>query len=402
MRKGNSSDGILVFDRYYTRKPISALLILQRVLFCAGLSAVAMLYVFSQFGLAVSLGAIGAASAVSAAVFLLLFTFFGRRFTAPAIAVIAAAIIFFNFEQFWLRFSYFVDEAMLLVEGRFLFPRGYLLHPEAELTPLNPLYSEGVLLGSVLLCILYSLLCALTMKRRIRVFPALIGFVVLCVPRLLSETLEMNLWFVFAALLVAAAAAVELNYKNGLAVTRAGSSTYKTQVREEERSFNRNARKAPFLKRIGMKASFYSKYATSGVCCIVIFALAFTVGMNTFGQGSSIDYVSIYESIFKADNTISDSESQGSDKVSDYFSSPDKLENSLNVTSPGKGDQSIIRVSFTGDKNIYLRGDIGIRFSGTSWTTPIQENEIWLASGLDGRYRPAEATVLRAVLDALM
>lgn len=402
MRKSNFSEGILVFDRYYTRKPNAAMLIILRVIFCSCLSASAMLFVFSQFGFSVSLAFIGVFTAISTAVLLSLFTFLGRRFTVPAIGIIAALIIFFNFEEFWLRFSFFVDEAMLLVDGRFLFPKRYLLHDIELLSTQNALYNDGMLLGCGILCSLYSLLCAFSMKRRIRTLPALIGFIALCVPTLLSEIFEFNLWFVPIALFFAAAAAVELNYKNGLAVTRKGTAAYRSQVREEERSFNKTTNKAPLFKRIGMRASFYSKYTTSGVCCLVIFALAFMIGSGIFQEGDSIDYKELYNQLFVADNIDIDPDGETPrDIVSDYFSSPDNEINSLNITNPGKGDRSIIKVSFTGNNNIYLRGDIGIDFDGTGWTTPVEKASDWLNSDISDSYRPAEIHILKALADAL-
>lgn len=402
MRKNHSSEGILVFDRYYTKKPNAALLVLQRILFCGFLSASAMLFVFSQFGFPVSLVYIGLLSGFSAAVFLLISTFIGRRFTALGIGVITSFIIYFNFEEFWKRFSFFVDEAMLLVDGRFLFPKGYLLHDINSLNIDNANYGEGMLLGCGILCCLYGLLCAFSLKRRIHTLPALVGFIALCVPRLLAECFEFNLWFVPAALFFAAAAAIELNYRNGLAVTRNGSSAYRMQVRGEERNFNKAAKKAPFLKRIGMRASFYSKYATSGVCCVAVFALAFAIGAGIFQEGSSIDYTELYNTIFVQDSADGIGDGDASDDVvSDYFSSPGNDTSDLNITSPGKGDKSIIKVAFTGDNNIYLRGDIGVDFTGTGWTTPVESTSQWNGSEVWECYRPAEILVLRAVLDAL-
>lgn len=396
MKKNVSSDGILVFDRYYTKKPVPALLIARRAVFCALLSAAAMCFVFSQFAFqSVSLAFVAAVSALSAAVLLLLFTFFGRRFVVPALAGVGIILTFLNYRAIWQRIQYFVDEAMLLVDGRFLFPRGYLLHDEALLTPDNPFYADGMLLGSALICVLYSFLCAFSMKRRVRVMPPLLGFIVLCVPRLLSETLEFNLWFAAAALMLAAAAAAELNYRSGLAVTTRGGEVYRVQVREEERGFNTAVSKAKLLKRMAMRASYYSKYATSGALCAAIFAAALAVAANIFPQGSSLDYTQLYDMLFAA--------SGGSDSgtVSDYLTENTEDSGNLNITNPGKGDRSIIRVSYTGDSDIYLRGDIGVNFLGTGWTTPASDSELWESSGLAAAYRPAEPQVMNIILNAL-
>ncbi len=402
MRKSNFSDGILVFDRYYTKKPNAAMLVLKRVLFCSCLSASAMLFVFSQFGFSVSYAFIGIIAALSAAVFLLMFTLLGRRYVLPCACIITALIIYFNFEEFWLRFSYFVDEAMLLVDGRFLFPKGYILHDMEQLTQDNALYNEGMLIGCGILCVLYGVLCAFSMKRRIHTIAPLLGFLALCIPRLLSETFEFNIWFIPPALLFAAAAAIELNYRNGLAVTRSGGAAYRTQVRGEEQTFNKTTKRSPLLKRIGMRASFYSKYTTSGACCLVIFAIAFMIASGVFSEGSSISYSDLYNTLFVSDSVDKDLDSGTSDDiVSDYFSSVDDDITELNVTAPGKGEQSIIKVSFTGENDIYLRGDFGIDFTGTGWTTSPECPESWENSGIAQSYRPAEIHILNALVEAL-
>lgn len=395
MKKNISSDGILVFDRYYTKKPIPALLIARRAVFCGLLSAATMCFVFSQFAFqSVPLGFVAVVSALSAAALFLLFTVFGRRFVVPVLLGAGAVFAFVYHDALWQRFQFFVDEAMLLVDGRFLFPRGYLLHDAALLTADNPLYADGMLLGSALICVLYSFLCAFSMKRRVRVMPPLLGFIALCVPRLLSETLEFNLWFAAAALMLAAAAAAEINYRSGLAVTTRGEN-YRAQVREEERGFNAAVSKAKLPKRVAMRASYYSKYAASGVLCAVIFAAALVVSAKIFPQGSSLDYTQLYDMLFAA--------SGGSDSgvVSDYLTEHTEDSGSLNITTPGKGDKSIIKVSYTGDSDIYLRGDIGVNFLGTGWTTPASDNELWESSGLVAAYRPAEPQVMNIILNAL-
>jgi len=399
MNKRKRSDGILVFDRYYSRKPKAFALIIQRILFCSALSAVSMLYIFSQFEMQISLFFVGGITALFTALLSVLFVFLGRRYVIPALVLIFAPIIYFNFDDFWLRFSYFVDEAMLLVDGRILHPKPFLIHSEYLLTASNPLYSEGVALGGFILCALYAMLCAGSMKKRVRTFPALAGFMVLWIPSLFAEKLEINIWFVFASILFAAAAAIELNYKDGLAVTGAGAVSYKQQIKEEERSFLKATGKAKLFKRIGMRFSFYSKYFASGIFCAAIFGVCFIVGMSVFGERSCIDYSSFYE-LFTPDAEHGDDTDNSGNVTGDFFTTPSKPSDSLNITSPGRGNESIIKVTFTGDKNIYLRGDIGVNFTGTGWTTPINSKR-WNYSSLKDTYRPAEAHVMSAVLSAL-
>ena len=400
MGKNHPSDGILVFDRYYGRKPIPVLLALGRVLFCGAFSASVMLYIFSQYEMSVPLLNIGLYAGISAALLSVLFIFVKRRFAIPALTIIGGLLIWQGFEDFWDKISYFVDEAMLLVEGRFLFPRGYLIHDPIQLSSFNPDYRDGMLLGSFILCFLYGLLVAASMARRIRPLPATLGAIILCVPMLLSERLELDMWLLPVVLFVAAAVSIAINYRDGLAVMRNGGSSYRAQLSEEDKQFIRTTENAGFFKRIGMRLSHYSKYATSGFYCAAVFAMVYCIAINIFNEGSSIDYSKIYTMLTdlgEVSDTSTD-EAETDSSVSDYFASPDDEEQKLNITSPGRGNSEVLSVTFTGDKDIYLRGDIGVDFKNNFWTSPVGDNEYWKRQFLADKYRPAELLITEALM----
>ncbi len=396
MKKNHPSDGILVFDRYYGRKPVPALLALGRAAFCGLVSASAMLYIFSQYELDVPLLNIGFYAGIPAVLLYALFLFVKRRYAVPLLLAAAGALVWLRFDSFWERFSYFVDEAMLLVEGRFLFPRPYLLHPPLTLDTNNPDYRSGILLGSFILCGMFALLCAASMARRVHTVPVVAGFALLCVPKLLSEELEMNMWLLPFVLLVAASVSIELNYRDGIAVTRSDGSNYRMQVREEEKKFLTKTADASLLKRTGMRLSYYSKYATTGLYCAAVFALVFCISCNVFSEGESIDYREIYSAITDFGDDPDGGENADS-SVSDYFTSADDEHGRLNIASPGSGDEEILRVTFTGEENIYLRGDIGVDFVDNSWTSHINEDPDWADTTLPQRYRPVELLIMEAL-----
>ncbi len=405
MKKRNYSDGVLVFDRYYGRKPVTAILVAERVFFCIALSVFSMLFIVTEYDFSVPLWYVGVVSGLCAVLFSIVFVFVRRMIAIPILIIGAASFIFLNFEEFWRRFSYFVDEAMLLVEGRFLFPRQYLIHNDRYLANDNIMYKDGMLLGCFILCAFYALLCSASCKKRIRCVPALIGFIALCVPRILSETFEFNVWLVPVIILFAGAAAIGMVYRNGLAVVHTGSGIYRRQVRSDENAFAVNIKNAGFFKKISMRFSYFSKYVTSGAYSAVIFAVCLGIGLSVFGEGKSIDYSPLYDFItgFGEDVGIVDSSPFESGPVSDYFTSADndKRGEGLDIISPGSGETEIVRVTFRGDDPIYLRGDIGVNFTGDGWTTHLTDRSRWLNSGLDDCFRPCEPKVMKTLLRAL-
>ncbi|MGN1119690.1 MAG: transglutaminase family protein, partial [Oscillospiraceae bacterium] len=188
----------------------------------------------------------------------------------------------------------------------------------------------------------------------------------------------------------------------GLAVT--GSGGGRRAVNLAERSFRNNSARAEYPKRVEMRTVHYSKFLSVGVCAAAIFAVSATVASLVFGKGSSIDYTAAYNLIMSIGDESGITASPFEEgPVSEYFTRPksDEYANKLNITSPGTGEQEIIRVSYTGSSPIYLRGDIGIDFLGNSWSSPVNsEPPLWSDSLLKERYRPCEARVIHALLEA--
>lgn len=401
MRTKELSGGVLIYDRYYTAKPRAVLLTLKKMLICCALAVFSMMYIFVEYGFEVELPLMALVTAAFSVGFSLLFVFVKKRFAIPAMLFVAGLYVWRSYKELWQTFSYFVDEAMLLTEGRFLYPRQYLFHDIERLTPYNPFYNEGMMMGCCLLCGLYALVCAASMSKRPRVMPPLLTFTALCVPTAIAETLEFNVWLLPALAAFAGVAAISAGYSGGLAM----SSSSRKNASKEEKSFRQKVESADYLKRVSMSASFYSKYFAMAMYCAALFAVSAGVSSAVFGAGSSIDYTGVYEFIMnigEESGVVVSPFEQG--PAADFFTDPRRPEtdNELNITSPGIGEQDIIRVSYTGDKPIYLRGDIGIRFTGNSWTSPVKTVPMdWHGFGLEKNYRPCEMRVAHSLMTTL-
>ncbi len=403
MTKDIFSDGVLVYDRYYCSRPNTPLLIIKRIILAAAFCACSMLFILTEYGFPVSLPVMGGVCAGSCAVFSVLFLFVKKRFAIPGIILISAALIWYELDALAERLSYFADACMLLVEGRFLYPRRFLFHRGEVLDASNPAYVDGVVLGTLLLCLLYSLIISACFSGRLVPLPAALMFTALCVPMLISERLEFSLWLVPALAALAAAFAIRKNYSGGLAVKHSGSSDYRRRIKHEERTFIRHVSGAPYIKRLEMMCNYRYKYFSTGVYCAVLVAASVMIGSAVVPEGGSIDYTSVYEFITSlgSDSGINQSPFEEG-AASEYFTQGGQEEkDTLNIISPGRGEREIIRVTYTGDRPVYLRGDIGIDFNGASWSTAVSsEPELWSSSGLKDNYRPCEGRVISALLSA--
>lgn len=405
MSKRNAPCGVLVYDRYYGEKPKAPLLVLKKLLWCCAFAVCGMMFLLTEYELPVRLWLMGAVCAAAAAGFSLVFAFVRRGIALPVIAAGAAWAAFTCSDEARARLAYFADAIMQSARGRFFDPQGLLFNDPQLLTELNADYVGGVELGCGLMCVLFALVCAAAFARKPSFVPPVCCLIVMAVPLFAAERLEFNAWLLPFAALAAAAAAVNVCFRGGLAPVRGGGADYRRAAAFEEREFRRGMARADYPRRVSMTAVYYSKYFSVGMYCAALFGCAGLVASAAFGRGSSIDYSAVYEFVtgLGGEQGITASPFDGG-TLSEYFTTPhgDGSESSLNVVSPGTGDEEILRVSVSGSAPVYLRGDIGMDFTGTAWTSPVNnEPKAWRSGDklrLDRDYRPCEARVIHSML----
>lgn len=403
MTKNIYSDGVLVYDRYYCSKPHTPLLVINRILLAVTYCVCSMLFILSEYGFPVDLPLMAAVCAAVCGGLSALFVFVKKRYAIPALILTAGVIVWQTFEPLVQRLSYFADGCMLLVEGRFLYPRRFLFHSGEVLDAGNAEYIAGLTLGTVLLCIVYSVISASLFSGKSVPFPAMLLTILLCVPVLISERLEFSVWLIPALAAFSGLCAIRRCYSGGLAMKHCATGDYRRRLYREEKTFMQRTATAPFFKRLEMRCNFYSKYFSVGMYCAALVAVCLIAGASVIPEGGSIDYSGIYEFISNLGSESGVSQSPFEEgTASEYFSkNNDQQHDRLNIISPGRGEREILRVNYTGDRPLYLRGDIGIDFNGTSWTTAVgEEPELWRSSGLKDNYRPCESRVIAALLSA--
>lgn len=396
------SDGVLVYDRFYCRRPVTPLLVIKRILMAAAFCVCSMMFILSGWEFPVSLPVMAAVCGGSCVLFSVLFVFVKKRWVIPGLAAASGLFVWLNFDSLIRKLSYFADACMLLVEGRFLYPRRFLFNRNETLDSSNLDFVGGVVLGTVILCVLYGLVVAACTSGKLKLLAPTLIFIGLCVPMLISENLEFSLWLVPAVAFLAGLFAIRKNYSGGLAIKHTSSSDYRRRMKHEERSFLKHISSAPLMKRTEMRCNYYSKYFSSGMYCAALVAVSMLVGAAIIPVGGSVDYTSVYEFFANLGQSATGEQSPFDDgSASEFFSHSGDKQEVLNVISPGRGEREMLRVQYTGDRPFYLRGDIGVDFTGQAWTTVVgSEPESWASTGLKDTYRPCENRVISALITA--
>ena len=398
MKTKKQSGTVLVYDRYYSKKPSAILQTLKKSLFCTALCVCAALFLIVEYNMPVNLWASSGICALFGVFFCTVFSLVKKKIAIPTFVFFAGIIIFFNRESLWERVSYFTDLIILRMNGIVFYTEKFTFHTDAQLQGTFPPCADGVMLGVCAFVCIFSMITAATFFRKPVVYPSVILFILLCVPVAVAGNFEFNFWIIPALALYAGAISLTKTYSEGVAIKKGFFGTFRSDTRKEERDFRNKAAKTTFVKRARMNGIFYSKYLSSACWAAALFTAAALIANSFAPVKEGFDYSEFYNLLNNLGQSSGITSPFENGPVSEYFSSYGTGANSsLNIISPGKSNQEILRVSSPSGE-VYLRGDIGIDFTGTTWTSPIKhESDLWKNSRLSDVYRPAEMRILETM-----
>ncbi len=399
------SDSVLVFDRYYSSKPRTILLILKRILLCCGIVLCSMMFLLAEYRLPVSSTAVVIQSIAFSAGFSVLFVFVKKRFAIPAVVGLGLVITAFVHEEFAEKMSYFSDAMLLVMDGRFVPGKVLVDHLLEQLTASNYMYCEGAELGMGLIIFLFSMLTAACMFSKPHILPSLAAWIVLWIPVMFSEKLTFSAWCIPAFALYMGAAVHSELYSQGLVLCSSVNGSYNDAVTSSESQFKKSLKKEPYLKQVGMRSTYYSKFLSAVTYTAAVFT-AVGVAAACVTPNGGIDYTEFYDFIINLKDNSPFNKPFEDGEASDWFTDAEEnyaaQPHSLSITSPGRGNQKLLSVVNDGNAVVYLRGDIGIDFEGNNWTSPVNEEpESWKKSELSLFYRPVELSVLNTLQQML-
>lgn len=398
MKNKRISDVVLVYDRYYTKKPNPVALVAKRVGLCSVMALCAMMFVLSEYALPVNLLVCGVLSVVFTAGFSALFVFIRKRFAIPGMLIIFGLVVWLTYKSFWESFSYFLDAICMIMDGRFIDGRILINHSIYELTAGNELFTKGVMFGTVLMIALFSMITAAGMFPKPHALPSFLCWIALWVPLFISERFTFNLWIIPSLAVYMGAFAVAIAYREGLALKSGKNGAYRSSASMNESNFKNSLARMPYAKRVGMMSTHYSKYFSLTVYAVSIFTVIGILSSVFLSGTEGFDYTKFYDFVVSIGENSIVNPPFDRGPMDSYFTSY-KTSPDLGITSPGNSEMEVLRVVNSGSSPVYLRGDYGISFYGNHWTSPVN-NEPYSWKPLKDSYRPAEAIVLQRLLQS--
>lgn len=398
MKTKKQSGTVLVYDRYYGKKPSAIVQTLKKSLYCTALCVCASLFLINEYKMPVNMWAAAGICSLFCLFFCAVFSVVKKKIAIPVFAFFSSIVIFFNHASLWERISYFTDLIIMRMNGVMFYTEKFTFHTPSQLLETYPPCADGVLLGVCSFLCIFSVITAACMFRKPFIYPSFILFILLNAPVAVAGNFEFNFWIIPAAALYIGAISLTKTYSEGAAIKKGFFGSFRSDTRKEEREFRNRAAKAAFLKRAQMNGIFYSKYLASACWAAALFTACALIANSFAPVKEGFDYSDFYNFLNNIGQNSGISSPFEAGPVSEYFSSYGTGANSsLNIISPGKSNQEILRVTSPSGE-IYLRGDIGIDFTGASWTSPIKhEPKLWKNTRLSEKYRPAEMRILQTM-----
>lgn len=389
MSKIKKDEFVLVFDRYFSNKPNTAALFLKKWVYCCAECICMLFCLFGVYNIPLNpwIGVI--LCAVFTALFSALFSVVKKRYAIPAITAFGAAALWVFREEFWVKFTYFIDAVFRAISGIVFSMKQYLWHKN-----LSENVESEIFFTEVIIIFVFAVICAGSMFRKPTGIAPVVTFAVLLLPMIIAMNIKFNLWFIPTMALFVGGIAFSNPHLNGI-ITRGGKySGCRDALKRENRSFDENTKNLTIIQRAHASSVNYTKYFSAAISAAAIFAAAGILGAAILPKNAKINYKSVvrfFESfaIPGQGTGVNDVDNA----FEDYFTgASNSLFSALNVTSPGTSEREILNATNSGD-TVYLRGDIGIEFGGVSWTTPLTSQTV-AENEIVKKYRPVEMLML--------
>ena len=263
---------------------------------------------------------------------------------------------------------------------------------------LSGMYDEkldrGFLAGLLLLSLVISLIFVIASRTRFDLKLPFLTAVLLCAPAVAAEIAGFYPGIVIFAAAVFGLEAVGTSYELDGKFVFGSPTAARPSVSRQETAYRRRTRGFILNKKLGSDIPRYNRYSGNAVSMAVLSGLVFAAAALCIPEGRGLSYKDVFEAVERTvtsavdslGNMLGTSFGTADDKGYFSFSSYGDISGSISIEPPGDSDLPVLEVTLTrNDIPVYLRGDIGVDFSGSSWNS-VQD----VYAGAAEKYRISE------------
>ncbi len=386
MIKSNEQSAIL-HDAYFNKPPCFIRLFLVRLALLCGLAGSAAYAVMDLYFAEGDIFKVSAICAGAAGVLYILASVLPAAIVY--IVYLGAYTALFFGEKVREMLTFFYDYLMIVLDSRLLKTENFTIHNLSDLK--NGVFSaeivEGSMLGFLLVGLFMAFVFTVSTRTHFSPFYSMLVFATAAVPAFMAEIAGFHTSIIFFAAFYFAFYAVRMAYElDGLFVfdrTRVANDA----LRRNERSYRRRMAFSAFGHKLRSDIPRYLKYSANSIIALIVTFSVMLTAARLIPEGATFDYEEIFsdlqdagfEAAEKIENTFDFSFGTSASKArNDYFSYSQYGDNSggIGISEPSDSDRPVLDVTLErNDIPVYLRGDIGVEFSGTEWSAIRDEYE---------------------------
>lgn len=376
---GNGRQKIL-HDAYFNKAPgLIPIMAVRLALLCI-MNVSAVLFLVDLYDLPCGYIIPAAAAAGSSILIYLLTSLFPSVFVYGAAVIAGGALGYFFRKSIMSTLLYFWDYMMLHLDSRLLHTGGLFYNESYKVLngyldkELEMSCTYMIIAVSVLLAFVFNASC----RTRCRIFAPIFILSLLSAAAFAAEKAGFSLFvFVFVSVLLALRS-VAVSYELDSSFVYGGIGSVRRAEKRSERSYRRKTRLNMLLRKIRNDIPRYGKYTSNAVTMFIVSAAVFAAAVFVMPIEHGLNYKEVISAVAEFGN-------KASDKVSDFFnnvfgradekryftySGYSDISGEISLEPPSDSNKEVLSVTLgRSDIPVYLRGDIGVDFSGKGWNS---------------------------------
>ena len=311
--------------------------------------------------------------------FMSVFILIKKRYAVPVLVFGAVVVYYFFHTAINESLFLFKDYIFIQLDSRLLSTLQFVpVNSHAFLTRTQDFVSGMNIAMLIITCVIcfISVLCC---YKKFRALPLILTWCVLFIPAFLSEDADYSVYvlLVITSFFGLYAISSANGFYSEITVANGKSGSVK-----EEKVFRKNIKKKNPVQTAKSELSRYSRNCLCGILAAVITFGATFGSQKLFPDMSYIDTDNIINSTVKFFTDIGEYFSlafsgNAGGLFNGYFSSDNFLiNNNIELNAPPQSaNEPVLKVKSELDSGMYLVGDIGVDFTGRSWTSVQRKTE---------------------------
>ncbi len=351
-------------------------------------------------------------AAVTSGIIFTLASVFSPTAVYGAFIVLTAVILFIVRHRIEFLVPFFWNYMMKTLDSRFIPTSGYYMdYPVRALvrTSENNQMITAFMWAAVILAVLSSIFFAAAVRTRFHFTIPAVAVILIAAPSFAAEIVGYQHSFIMYLICIFGLEAINSSYDLDGSFIYGSLAAYRLADLRSAHEHRKRIRGQILSERVKSDALRYHRYSGNMITTACVTAVVFFTVVVIIPDGQGINFYQFMDTVSSIGNSALDMLGEtfgiplGTPDDRGYFSSGNigEFTQSISIYPPGSSDRQVLEVTLSrNDIPVYLRGDIGVTYSGNSWSSVSTVHDDYVASVSEAFYPEMEYQVFRRALAA--